>query len=111
MSLPLTLPPYYLDATATVQVTLTTSYSTAVVSFYNAGMIYYTVTLVQQAPVVTLPSNLAIGSFVIKSGKLTLQVPGSMQQGTVTLNCQYTDPAFASPQGLNAVIASWTLDQ
>lgn len=111
MSLPLTLPAYYLNATATVQVTIVSNYSTAQVGFYNGSMLVYMVTLIQQAPKATLPSNLTIGTFVIQSGTLTLQIPSSIQSGSVTLNCMYTDQNVKSPQSLNAVIATWSLNQ
>lgn len=111
MSLPLTLPAYFLDATAFVQTTIVNNYYTAQVSFYNGPTLVYTVVLIQQAPYATLPSNLQIGSFVIESGSLTMQIPSNIQPGTVTLNCMYTDLNVTQPQAMNAVIATWNLNQ
>lgn len=111
MSLPLTLPPYYLDATSMVQTTIVSNYYTAAVNFYNGPQLVYSITLIQQAPYMTLPPNLAVGSFVIHSGSLMMQIPSTIQTGTVTLNCTCTDLNVTQPQPLNAVIASWTLNQ
>lgn len=111
MALPLTLPAYMLDATSYVQVTIVSNYYTAQVYFYSGPTKVYALTLIQAAPVQQLPSNLKIGSFVIISGTLTLQLPSSIQSGTVTLNCTYTDQNVTTPQPLNAVIATWNLNQ
>lgn len=111
MSLPLTLPAYNLDATSTVQVTIVSNYYTAQVAFYNGPTLVYSLTLLQQAPKATLPANLEIGSFKIISGTLTMQIPSNIQAGTVTLNCQYTDLNIPTPQPLNAVVATWNLNQ
>jgi hypothetical protein len=111
MALPLTLPAYMLDATSSVQVTIVSNYYTAQVSFYSGPTLVFSLTLIQQAPKVTLPANLAVGTFIIHSGTLTLQIPSSIQSGTVTLNCTYTDQNVTTPQPLNAVIATWKLNQ
>lgn len=110
-SIPLTLPAYNLDATSTVQVKIVSNYYTAQVNFYNGALLVYTLTLIQQAPYATLPPNLKIGGFTIQSGTLTLQIPSPIQQGTVTLNCTYTDMNVTTPKQLNAVIGRWNLNQ
>ena len=111
MSLPLTLPAYNLDATATVQTTIVSNYYTAQVAFFNGPTLVYSLTLIQQAPTMTLPANLRIGDFVIVSGTLYMQIPSSIQSGTITLNCMYTDMNVTTPQPLNAIIATWNLNQ
>ena len=111
MALPLTLPAFMLDATSYVQVTIVSNYYTAQVSFYNGPMLVYSLTLIQQAPMASLPANLAVGTFIIQSGTLTLQIPSSIQAGTVTLNCTYTDLNVTKPQQLNSVVATWNLNQ
>lgn len=111
MALPLTLPAFMLDATSSVQVTIVSNYYTAQVAFYNGPTLVYSLTLIQQAPLQTLPANLLIGSFEIHSGTVQLQLPSPIQTGTVTLNCTYTDLNVTTPQALNAIIASWNLNQ
>jgi hypothetical protein len=111
MALPLTLPAYMLDATSYVQVTIVSNYYTAQVSFYSGPTLVYSLTLIQAAPLQSLPDNLMVGSFKIHSGTLQLQLPSTIQTGTVTLNCTYTDLNVTTPQVLNAVIASWNLNQ
>lgn len=111
MSLPLTLPSYVLDPTATVQVTIVSNYTTAQVVFATAGTTVYSLTLVMQAPTQEIPANLQIGDYVIVSGTLKMQLPSAIQQGTVTLDCMFTDTNVKVPQKLNAVIASWSLNQ
>jgi len=111
MPLPLTLSAFNLDATSTVQVTIYSNYNTAQVGFYNGSILVYILTLIQQAPYATIPLNLQIGSFKIIAGSLTLQIPSNIQGGTVTLNCTYTDLNIPTPQPMNAVVASWNLNQ
>lgn len=111
MALPLTLPAFMLDATSSVQVTIVSNYYTAQVSFYSGPTLVYSLTLIQAAPLQSLPDNLMVGSFKIHSGTLQLQLPSTIQTGTVTLNCTYTDLNVTTPQALNAVIASWNLNQ
>lgn len=111
MSLPLTLPIYILDPTATVQATIVSNYTTAQIVFASAGTTVYSLTLIQQAPTQELPANLQIGDYVIVSGSLKMQLPSAIQAGTVTLNCEFTDTNVKTPQKLNAVIASWNLNQ
>lgn len=111
MSLPLTLPAYYLDATATVQTTIVSNYYTAQVAFFDGPNLVYSLTLIQQAPFASLPSNLLIGDLKIISGTLNMQIPSSFQSGTITLNCMYTDMNVTTPQPLNAIIATWNLNQ
>lgn len=111
MPLPLTLMPYNLDATSTVQVTIVYNYYTAQVAFYNGPVLVYSLTLIQSAPVASLPANLQLGNLVIISGTVMMQIPSSIQSGTVTLNCSFTDPNMPNPQFLNAVVATWNLNQ
>jgi len=111
MSLPLTIPAYNLDASSTVQVTIVSNYYTAQVAFYNGPTLVYSLTLIQQAPYATIPANLEVGTFKIISGTLTLQIPSNIQPGTVTLDCKYTDLNIPNPQPLNAVVATWNLNQ
>lgn len=100
-----------LDATSYIQVTIISNYYTAQVAFYDGPTLIYSLTLIQQAPTATLPANLKIGDFVIVSGTVQLQIPSSIQSGTVTLNCMYTDLNVTKPQPLNAVVATWNLNQ
>lgn len=111
MSLPLTLPAFNLDATSTVQVTVVSNYYTAQVVFFDGAIQVYSLTLLQQAPYATIPANLQIGSFVIHTGTLTMQIPSNIQAGTVTLNCTYTDLNVPNPQPMNSVVATWNLNQ
>lgn len=111
MALPLTLPAYMLDATSSVQVTIAPNYYTARVDFYSGPTKVYSLTLIQQAPLQTLPADLKIGDFVILSGTVQLQLPSPIQSGTVTLNCMYTDMNISTPQPLNSVVATWNLNQ
>ncbi len=111
MSLPLVLPAFNLDATATVQTTIVSNYYTAQVAFFDGAIIVYMLTLIQQAPFASLPSNLQIGDFKIISGTLSMQIPSSIQSGTITLNCMYTDLNVTTPQPLNSMIATWNLNQ
>jgi len=111
MALPLTLPPFMLDANSFVQVTIVNNYYTAKVDFYSGPTLVYTLTLIQAAPVQSLPEDLKVGSFVIEQGTLMMQIPSQIQTGTVMLNCTYTDLNVTIPTALNAVIASWSLNQ
>jgi hypothetical protein len=111
MALPLTLAAYNLDATSTVQVVIVSNYTTAQVNFYNGAILVYTLTLIQQAPYATIPAGLQVGTFKILTGSLAMQIPSNIQAGSVTLNCTYTDLNIPTPQPLNAVIASWNLNQ
>lgn len=111
MSLPLTLPVYILDPTASVQVTIVSNYTTAQVVFLSGSTTVYSLTLIQQATTQQLPPDLQIGDFKIISGTLKLQLPSAIQTGTVTLDCQFTDTNVTTPQPLNAVVASWNLNQ
>jgi len=111
MALPLTLPAFMLDATSFVQVTIVSNYYTAQVFFYSGPTLVYSLALIQQAPMTTIPANLKVGNFIIQSGIMTLQIPSSLQSGTVTLNCMYTDLNVTKPQQLNSVVASWNLNQ
>jgi hypothetical protein len=111
MSLPLTLPAFNLDATSTIQVTIVSNYYTAQVAFYNGAILVYSLTLLQQAPYATIPADLVVGTFKIISGTLTMQIPSAIQAGTVTLNCTFTDLNVPNPQPLNAVVATWNLNQ
>lgn len=100
-----------LNATASVQVTIVSNYYTAKVDFYNGPVIVYTVTLIQQAPIATLPPNLDLGTMTFLSGSLMMQLPSPIQTGTVTLNGTYTTDGQSGQQTINAVIASWSLNQ
>lgn len=111
MSLPLILPAYHLDATASVVTTIVTNYYTSQVSFYDESIVVYTAMLLQAAPTLVLPDNLHIGNFVIISGTLQAKFPISMQAGTITLNCIYTDLNTENPTPLNTVVATWSLGQ
>lgn len=114
MSLPLVLPPYPLDATSSVQVTIVTNYSTAEVAFYAGPTLVYSVTLTQQSFYFALPAGLQIGTFVIQSGTLVMQVPQQFlttYPGMVTLNCMYTDVDVPESQPFNANIATWYINE
>jgi len=111
MALPLILPAFMLDATSYVQVMISPDYYTARVDFYSGPTKVYSLTLIQAAPLQILPDDLKIGDFVIQTGSVQLQVPSPIQNGTVTLNCTYTDMNITKPTQLNAVIASWMLNQ
>lgn len=111
MALPLTLPAFMLDATAYVQVTISPDYYTARCDFYSGPTKVYSLTLIQAAPLQSLPDGLKIGDFVIEHGTMQLQIPSMIQTGTVTLNCTYTDLNVTKPTQLNSVVASWSLNQ
>lgn len=114
MSLPLVLPPYRLNATASVQTTIVTNYTTADVVFYDGNTQVYSVTLTQQSFFVTLPPGLEVGTFVIGSGTLMMQMPGQFlttQPGMITLNCTYTDVDVPEPQPFSAYIATWYINE
>lgn len=111
MALPLTLPAYMLDATSYIQVTISPDYYTARCDFYSGPTKVYSLTLIQAAPLQSLPDGLKVGDFVIQNGSMQLQLPSPIQTGTVTLNCTYTDLNVTQPTQLNAVVASWNLNQ
>ncbi|MFT6502968.1 MAG: hypothetical protein ACJASQ_003100 [Crocinitomicaceae bacterium] len=111
MALPLTLPAYILNATATVNTTIVSNYTTAQVDFQNSGTSIYSLTLVQASPTATLPANLELGTYTIISGTLTMQLPSSIQNGTITLKGSFTDVNNPEPTDINAVIATWSLNQ
>ncbi len=111
MALPLTLPPFMLDATSSVQVTIVSNYDTAQVNFYSGAIKVYSLTLLQTAPVQWLPDGLQVGDFVIQEGSVQLQIPSPIQAGTVTLRCTYTDLNVTQSTPLNAIVASWALNQ
>ena len=111
MALPLTLPAVMLDATSYVQVTIVSNYYTAQVNFYSGAIKVYSLTLIQAAPVQSLPDGLKVGDFVIQEGIVQMQIPSAIQAGTVSLNCTYTDLNVTQATQLNAVIASWELNQ
>lgn len=111
MALPLTLPIFMLDATSYVQVTIVSNYYTAQVNFYSAPTKVYSITLMQAAPLQSLPAGLRIGDFIIQEGIIQMQIPSAIQAGTVILNCTYTDLNVTQPTPLNAIVASWELNQ
>ena len=111
MALPLTLPAFMLDATSYVQVTIVSDYYTAKVDFFSGPTKVYSLTLIQAAPLQSIPDGLKVGDFVISTGSLQLQIPSPIQTGTVTLHCTYTDLNVKTPTQLNSVVASWNLNQ
>jgi len=114
MSLPLILPAYQLNATASVQTTIVTNYTTAEVVFYAGSEAVYSLTLTQQSFFVSLPAGLQVGTFVIESGTLMMQVPEQFlttQPGMITLNCTYTDVDVPEPQPFSAYIATWYINE
>ena len=111
MALPLTLPSYILNATASVNTTIVSNYTTALVEFKNSRTLIYSLTLVQAAPIAELPANLKLGMFTLISGTLIMQLPSAIQNGTITLKGSYTDTNAPDPTEINAVVATWSINQ
>lgn len=108
-ALPLTLPAVPIG-TGQSQVIIASSYYTAKVSFMNGSTIVYTATLIQQAPKMSLPANLKVGTTTIVNGTLSMTLPSRIASGSITFMGTISVDGGA-PQQINTVIGSWKLNQ
>lgn len=98
---------FYITATAALQTTNVYAY-VATVNFSNAGPNCYSATLIQQAPLVTLPANLSCGTtLTFSSGTLTMSLPlPSGAKGNVFFNSNMI--VSGSPFSFSGIVAQWT---
>ncbi|MFT6502967.1 MAG: hypothetical protein ACJASQ_003099 [Crocinitomicaceae bacterium] len=101
---------YQLSATlSVVTIPIGDAKNNASVFIYDGSMLLYTTTLTQAAPFLKYDSEIILGSSKIEKGmELTLQIPSSLQYGTLTMNAIFSTlnvPATA----INSLVASWKL--
>lgn len=101
---------YQLTPTLTVVTKpLGTAKNNASVTFYSGSIVLYTVTVTQASPVSVCPFNLALGSAEIEQGmQLTLQIPSSLQPGSIFLQATFSDLNVPSTT-IRAMVATWNL--
>lgn len=102
---------YHLTPTLTVVTKpLGTVKNNANVTFYAGSILLYTVTVTQTSPVSVCSYNLLLGSVKIEQGmQLTLQIPSSLQPGSIFLQATYSD--LNVPQTtINAMVATWSMN-
>jgi len=101
---------YQLTPTLTVVTKpLGTAKNSASVTFYNGSLLLYTVTVTQTAPVIVCPYNLVLGTLQIEQGmQLTLQIPSSLQPGSIFLQATFSDLNIPSTT-FSATVATWNL--
>lgn len=101
---------YQLTPTLTVVTKpLGTAKNSAIVTFYSGSILLYTLTITQTAPVSVSNSDLILGSVKIDQGmQLTLQIPSSLQPGSVFLQATFSDLNIP-PTKISAMIATWKL--
>lgn len=95
---------YALTSTGSVTTTNSFAYQ-ANISLSDSGLRCYTLTLVQAAPVQSLPNNLICGSLTFTTGQFAMSLPVGSQNGSVlfTSNMLASGTSFA----FNAIVASW----
>lgn len=109
--LPLTLPAYAISSIAEAQVTISPSYSTAAVSFYDGNLIVYKAILLQSAPKLNLPANLNIGDITLQNGILIMNLPSTGSPGKVTLTGTSTSRTQNKSENINVILGTWTVNQ
>lgn len=88
---------------------LGTAKNNASVTFYNGSLLLYTITVTQTAPIAVCSSDLILGTAKIDKGmQLTLQIPGSLQPGSVFLQATFSDLNIP-PTNISSMIATWNL--
>ncbi len=88
---------------------LGTAKNNASVTFYNGPFLLYTITVTQTAPIAVCSSDLILGTAKIDKGmQLTLQIPGSLQPGSVFLQATFSD-LNVPPTNISSMIATWNL--
>ena len=88
---------------------LGTAKNNASVTFYNGSLLLYTITVTQTAPIAVCSSDLILGTAKIDKGmQLTLQIPGSLQPGSVFLQATFSD-LNVPPTEISSMIATWNL--
>ena len=98
---------FSLTATAVIQTTNNFAYEASLM-FQNAGTNCYTATLIQQAPMLTLPANFVCGpSLTFSSGTLTMSLP--LTSGTKG-NVFFTSAMIVSgsPFSFSGIVAQWS---
>lgn len=86
---------------------LGTARNNASVTIYSGPLLMYAVTLTQTAPFVTCTTELALGDFTISEGmQFTLQIPGTLQQGSIRMKATFSTPTIPSTS-INAFVATW----
>lgn len=95
---------YALSSTGSV--TTTNSFaSQANISLSDSGLRCYVLTLVQAAPVQSLPSKLKCGSLTFTTGQFSMSLPVGSQNGSVLFTSNML--ASGTPFAFNAIVASW----
>ncbi len=88
---------------------LGTAKNNASVTFYNGSLLLYTITITQTAPIAVCSSDLILGTAKIDKGmQLTLQIPSSLQPGSVFLQATFSD-LNVPPTNISSMIATWNL--
>jgi hypothetical protein len=78
------------------------------IAFYYVNTLMYTITLTPVTPTATIPTDLIIGSlFISKGAKLDMQVPSTLQSGSVMLNCVLKSGDH-DPVQFSAQVATWS---
>lgn len=95
---------YALTSTGSVGTYLPYAY-TANETLSDSGLRCYELSVVQAAPVQSLPPNLSCGSLTFASGTFSLSLPSNIQNGSVLFVTTMTASGSTFP--FNAVVASW----
>lgn len=86
-----------------------TAKNNASVTIYSGSVMVYTVTLTQASPFVTSQADIILGDVKIIQGmQLTLQIPSSLQQGSIQMKATYSSLNIP-PTSINALVAFWNL--
>lgn len=101
---------FQLDPTLTVVTKpLGTAKNNASVTFYNGSLLLYTITVTQTAPTAVCPFELILGTVKIEKGmQITLQIPSSLQPGSVFLQATFSD-LNVPPTQISSMVATWNL--
>lgn len=101
---------YQLTPTLTVVTKpLGTAKNNASVTFYTGSLLLYTVTVTQASPVSVCSFNLILGTVKIEQGmQLTLQIPSSLQPGSIFLQATFSDLNVPSTT-VSTMVATWNL--
>ncbi len=83
--------------------------NSANVTFYDGSILIYTVTVTQTSPVSVCSFDLIIGAITIEKGmQITIQIPSSLQPGSIFLQATYSDLNIP-PTTISAMVATWSL--
>lgn len=102
---------YVLSSTVSIVTTVTgDARQYASVGILNGSLMLWSATMTQLEPTATIPYDIIAGTLIIKKGgTFTLQIPTTLQPGSMTANL--TVATLNNPQGtpFTGVVAMWAL--